>query len=267
MYNSVVWLRRILYVFFVVYLLWWAYMFFSGIQEGAIVDNWTDTYGIIAAIGGIGGLIAAKHWGGWKSYFGRSMSLLSVGLFFQFLGQLSYAIYARVYHVENPYPSFGEFFYYGSFPIFIYAMITMGKALGISIGLKPWKKIGMWIIPSIFAIISWFFFLQGYEFTKEDLLLDIYNFSYPLIEAIYLGFTGIAFLYSFQSLGGKLRPYVSLVFLSMLASYFSNSYFMYEDINGMWRPSGISDLVYFITYFLMGLAFMSFNEAYKKVQD
>jgi len=242
-------------------------MYFHGIEEGTLINNWTDSYGVIAAIGGIGGYLVSKHWGGWKSYLGKSLSLLSIGLFFQFLGQLSYAVYARVLNVENPYPSFGEVFYYGAFPIYIYATITMGKALGINIGMSVWKKLGVFIIPAIFATISWLVFLQGYEFTRENLFLDIYNFSYPIVEAIYLGFTGIAFLYSFQSLGGKLRPYVSFVFLALLASYFSNSYFMYEDINGLWRPSGWSDLIYFVTYFIMALSLMSFYEAYKKLSQ
>src|SRR3989344_6674976 len=99
---------------FSLFTLWWLHInFFLKTTDSSHNLVFTDTYGIIALIGGIAGLFISKKWGGYRSLMGRSILFFALGLLLQEFGQLSYSVYYYVLHVEVPYPSVGDIGYFG----------------------------------------------------------------------------------------------------------------------------------------------------------
>jgi hypothetical protein len=251
---------------FTFYTIWWLLINLGFLESEDLANYFTDSYGLIAAVGGVAAFFVSKKWGLFKSTFGRALALFSIVLFFQFLGQLSYAIYYYVYHIENPYPSFGEVFYFGSIPITIYAIWLLGKAIGVSKSLKsPAMKTISIIVPLTMMLISYKVFLTNYDFTDVSPLTIFLDFGYPLGEAIFIAFAFVAYWLSRSQLGGLLKKNVILLFMSLILQYSADTIFLVNTMNDTWRPAGLDDYLFLLAYFAMGAALYSFSFAADKL--
>ncbi|OGC38513.1 hypothetical protein A3K42_00755 [candidate division WWE3 bacterium RBG_13_37_7] len=261
--------RILLILVFVLYMLAWLYInFLVADKESMLFNYFTDSYGIIAAIGGIAGFFAAKKWGGIRSVVGRSVVYFSLGLFFQFLGQVSYAIYFYVYHIDNPYPSFGEVFYFGSIPIYIMAVLNLANAAGFKASFKGiCNRIFAVLIPLGMMGVSYYLFLKDYVMDPSNMLVIFLDFGYPLGQAIFTALAIMAYLYSRETLGGVMKRYVIFILLSLVAQYVADSYFLVDTMRETWSAGGVSDLLFLISYFLMGLAVLKFGDISTKMKS
>ncbi len=245
---------------YLVYVAVWVYIQFYVPEGAALRDHFTDTYGIIAGIGAVAGLLIAKEWGGLKSILGRSLTFFSIGLLFQFLGQVCYAIYFYVYNIENPYPSFGEVFYFGSILIYIYAVWQLAKVSGSGISLKQVKykilAIGM---PIMMMVISYIAFLRNYEIDPESPLVTFLDFGYPLGQAIYVALALVAYFLSRNLLGGIMKNKVRLILIALCVQYVADSLFLYKTFNDLWNAAGMSDFVFMTAYIVMAVALCAFD--------
>lgn len=261
-------LRYILFIIFFLYVAWWIYLNFVTNQDinSDLYDYFTDSYGVVALVGGMLGFLASKKWEGWKSVVGRSVMLFSIGLLFQFLGQLSYAIYHYAYNVENPYPSFGEIFYFGSIPINIYAMWLLSKAMGFKYSMKSLSnKLYMIVVPIAMIVGTYSLFLSDYKFDPTSVVGSLLDFSYPIGHAVVTAFAITALVSSRNMLGGKLRKYVLFVLGALFVQYFSDSLFLYQTLKDTWTAGGISDFAYMFTYMITALSLIKFGDAAEKI--
>jgi len=258
--------RIALLTFFLFYVLSWICLHLFVPIGSSLYDYFTDSYGIIAGIGGLIGLKVAKKWGGRKSILGLSLLLFSVGLIFQFLGQVSYAIYFYVYHIDNPYPSFGEIFYFGSIPIYIYGVYLLGKASGSSISLRAIKnKILVVIGPALATATSYFIFLREYQFDWSLPVAVFLDFGYPVGEAIFISLALIAYVLTKPVLGGFMKKKVLFFIFALVTQYIADTFFLYRTFSDTWYAGGFSDLLFVVSYFLMGYALLRFGHAVDKV--
>ena len=85
-----------------------------------ILAIYSDTYGVIALWAGIIGFISMGKFGYLKSAIGQFIFLFSLGVLFQFIGQVINSYYRVILEIEAPYPSFADLFYFLSIPIYIY---------------------------------------------------------------------------------------------------------------------------------------------------
>ena len=60
----------LLFSVFIAYIGWWVYLNFLSEPGTPYHDYFTDSYGIIAGLGGLVGIWAAKKWGSLRSVFG-----------------------------------------------------------------------------------------------------------------------------------------------------------------------------------------------------
>ncbi len=259
-------LVTLLTIVFTFYALSWIYLNLFVPHDSALNDYFTDTYGVVACVGGFLGFTVARLWGALKSIVGRSLSFLSLGLLFQFLGQLSYAIYYYVYNVENPYPSFGEVFYFGSIPIYICGVWLLARALGVGRSLRTSRsKYALFLIPLIMLFISYQLFLKDYEVDSTSPVTTFLDYGYPFGQAIFISLTIVAFIFSKKALGGILRKSVMFVFMALVFQYFADTIFLYETLTDTWRPGGLDDLLFVTSYFSMAFALSTFASSYKKL--
>ena len=109
------WQAKIAIIFFVLYVIWWIGLrFIPYDSRNMIFHYFAGSYGLIALWGGIWGLITTLKWGSIRSIIGRAITMFALGLFAQEFGQLAYAYYILVLHIEVPYPSIGDVGYFGS---------------------------------------------------------------------------------------------------------------------------------------------------------
>jgi len=258
---------RLLSIVFAIYTLAWLYLNLINPWNESFNNAFTDSYGIIAGIGGIAGFSIAKKWGGIKSVVGRSLLAFSTGLTFNFLGQVSYAIYFYVYKVENPYPSFGEIFYFGSIPIYIIGAWLLAAASGSKLSLASYrsKKIVSILLPISMMLLSYSVFLKSYEFDWTQPILIFLDFGYPLGQAISVSLAILTFYLSKGTLGGIMKSSVLLIVTALIIQYVSDTTFLYQTFQDAWEPAGTSDLLFTISYFLMSLAILQFGEVVDKI--
>ena len=258
---------RLLLVIFIFYTFAWFYLNLIETDNETYNNLFTDSYGIIAAIGGIAGFSIAKKWGGIKSVVGKALLAFSAGLTLNFLGQISYAIYYFVYNIENPYPSFGEIFYFGSIPIYIIGAWLISTASGSKISLKAYtsKKIVAIALPVLMILTSYTIFLSSYEFDWTQPILIFLDFGYPFGQAIYVSMAILAYYLSKETLGGVMKKMVLLIIAALIIQYIADTTFLYRTFQDTWEPAGISDYMFMCAYFLMSIAILQFGEVVDKI--
>ncbi len=245
----------LLLIYFVYLFLWLILNFSTTAFPDSYYNYYTDSYGIIAAVGGLIGLHFAKYWGGFASVFGKALSLFSIGLLFQFLGQLSYGIYHYVYNVEKPYPSFGEVFYFGSIPLYILAIYLLGKSIGSLYSLK--SKLGILlviIVPILTFSVAYLLFLSEYSFEDTTAVTAVLDIGYPVGQSIYLAGAVLALFLSVNVLGGRLKRYVLVILIALFLQYIADTFFLYQTYKDSWKEAGISDILFATAYTMMGMA-------------
>jgi hypothetical protein len=255
-------------VFFAALVVWWLSIYIRGLTEGPQNNAYTLIYPFLSLIGGLLGLIVAKKWGGLKSMLGKAISMFSFGLLAQFLGQAIYAYYIYVKGIEVPYPSWGDLGYFGSVIFYILGSIYLIKVTGFKFSIKSLKgKILLLVIPIILLKISYFFFLQGYEYDMSNKLKVLLDFGYPLGQAIYVSIALLAYLMCRNFMGGLLKKPLIFIIIVLVFQYLCDFTFLYQASRGTWYVGGINDFMYSASYFMMTLALIYIGSIFKKIQE
>lgn len=249
-------------VIFGVLAVWWGWIQLTQEPGGEIGGYFSDSYGILALVGGIFGLIASKKWGGYKSILGRAIVFFSLGLFLQAFGQAAYSYYAYILGVDAPYPSIGDVGYFGSIPLYILGVWNLGKAAGAKLSLRSYKnKLWAILVPAAILFISYFIFLKDYSVCPVDeetmeavcstpvqVFLD---FGYPLGQAIYVSVAMLVYFLSKKLLGGIMRTKILLVLFALTVQYIADFIFLYQNSRDTWVPGGVNDFTYLVAYIIM----------------
>lgn len=261
-------LAKIVILLFLLFTIWWVTLQFMHLPNDSIENQiFAAVYGVIAFIGGISGLFIARKWGGLSSIMGKSIFLFSLGLIFQEIGQISYSYFIYFLKQEVPYPSMGDFFFYSTIPLYILAIFYLAQASGIKISLTSFKgKVGAFLIPIIMLLLSYFIFLQGYQFDWTNSIKIFLDFVVPFGQAIYISFAILTYILTKSTLGGMMRNKILLILLALLAQYVADWTFLYQASNNIWYAGGINDYMYLFSYFLMTIGLLNLKTlSYKKV--
>lgn len=214
-----------------------------------------ETYWLMALWGGVWGLIIAKKWGGFGSVMGKAATFFSLGLLAQVFGQIAYAFYYYYLQVEAPYPSVGDIGFFGSIPLYIAGVAMLAKASGVKFSFKSVSHtLQAILIPGAGLLISYFVFLQGYEFDWSNPLVIFLDFGYPLGQAIYISLAVLTYLLSQKTLGGIMKSKVLWILFALVVQYIADYTFLYWTSQGTWYASGPNDFVYLVAYFIMAIA-------------
>lgn len=231
-------------------------------------DFFSYSYGLIAMIGGIGGLLSAQKWGGVKSILGRGIFMLSLGLLSQWVGQFSYLYYVEVLKVDIPYPSLGDLGWFMTIPFYFYGAFLLAKASGMKTSLKRHKyRVFSVIIPAIMLIISYMVFLQNYPIDLSHPLVMFFDFGYPLGHSIYISMTILVFILSRDYLGGVMKKTIMLLLSAMVLQYLGDFSFLYLVINEIYFVGGLYDYFFLASYSIMAIALLNFSSIYSHLQE
>ena len=256
-------IQIILTLIFLGYVAWWA-SFQSVVQsQGRSVQWFGATYGVVALIGAVTGLVASRKWGGYKTIMGRALLFYALGLFAQEAGQIIYTYYIYGAKIQIPYPSWGDLAYFGSVLLYIYATILLAKAVGIRFSLKLKKyRIITFLVFAVILSTSYWVFLHGHQYDWGKPLTSFLDFGYPMGQAVYISLAVTAYLLSRKMLGGVMRDGILVIILALAVQYFSDFTFLYQSSRGTWLTGRWNDLSYLVAYFVMAMAMVKFNLIY-----
>lgn len=259
---------RIILAVYGVLALWWLSIFVRGLQDSPENHAFTLMYGWLSLVGFLFGMSISKKWGGYKSVLGRSLFYFSLGLFAQFFGQMVYAYFIYVQHIEVPYPSLGDVGYFGSILCYIYAVVLLGKVVGSKKSLRiRGKFLETILIPLVLLIASYLMFLRGYVFDWDYPLVVLLDFGYPLGQAVYVSLALSVFYLSRNVLGGRLKYPVLFLIVALVVQYLCDYTFLYQASHGTWYVAGPNDFMYFTSYLLMTLGLLQIGVAFHDIRN
>lgn len=260
------WSAKLAVLFFAFITVWWLFIFLSGFKETPQNYNFAATYGLICILGGAYGILYAQKWGGFSSVIGRAMIVLSLGLFFQEFGQIVFSTYNIFLNVEVPYPSLADVGFFGSIPFYIWGAILLAKAAGSKFSLKTFSyQLQAFVIPTIMLVLSYFFFLKGYEVDWADPLKVFLDFGYPLGETIYISVAILAYSLSRGMLGGVMRSKILFLIGAFIIQYIADFNFLFQSSRGTWVNGSYGDYLYFLAYFTMTLGLIQLKNVLNKL--
>lgn len=229
----------------------------------------SEVYGVIALIGGINGIFIARGLGFFKSYFGKAILLLSIGLLFQEFGQLAYSYLNSIKHVELPYPAVPDIGYFGSIPLYIAGAYYLMTGLGVKAIIKKAPlKLALSVLISVAIVgVSYWLFLKGYDTSGKTKAAIFFDFAYPLGQSIYVSMAITILLSVTGLLGGLMKKPIMLLLGAFLLQYAADWNFLYQTIHGTWGPAGYGDFIYMSAYFLMGLSIILIASPIRKLRE
>jgi hypothetical protein len=241
---------------FIFFSAWFASFLFSDSFKDKSYVLLSEVYGLVALVGGLFGLAISRSLGGFKSYFGKAVILMSIGLLLQEFGQLAYSYMNSIAHVDVPYPSIPDIGFFGSIPIYILGAYYLAKGLGVWAIIKkaPLKLVASIVLSVAIVVTSYWLFLKGYEAAGTSKTVVFFDFGYPLGQAIYVSIAIIILLSVQGLLGGLMKKPVMLLLFAFLVQYAADTNFLYQTIHETWGPAGYGDYIYMLAYFLMALA-------------
>jgi hypothetical protein len=256
------------FLLLIVFTIWRFYLMFYGFGNRSYdIQIWAASYQLMAWFGVICGFYLAGLWGGWKSLVGRASLAFAFGLLAQSFGQsvFSYFFYKGI---NTPYPSIADVGFFGSIPFYIYGAFLLVKFYNTKKSLNSLKNFALiFIIPIGMLLISYFIFLNGYQFDWSQPLKIILDFGYPLGQSAYVSLAILAFLLSLSSLGGIMKKPTLLFIFSLVAQYVADYTFLYKSNNGTFVGGGIVDYLYLIAYFLMAVSLIQLGLIFYRIKN
>ena len=260
------WMKIIAILFFLSMSVWWCVLYLQVDKSNLQHQLFAAVYGLMALYGGILGILISSKWGGIKSLVGRALVIFSLGLFAQEFGQLVYSYYIFFLNIEVPYPSIGDFGYFGSIFFYIAGLILIARVSGVKANSKNLKRsLPSLLIPILILFVSYWHFLKNYEFDFNAPLTVFLDFGYPMGQAIYISFALQVLLLSQGVLGGIMKNNIRLIIIALGVQYVADYMFLYQAYNGGWYAGGINDYIYLLAYLLMSIGLLQFNESYRRV--
>lgn len=264
---------QVVVIFFVVFVTWRIWLLFN--ISATDLEKWHSSpesfwwgalYQLIAIFGGVFGFLIAKHWGGFKSTLGRALSFISFGLLLQAFGQtvITYYVY---FQNEALYPSIADIGFFGSVLFYIYGVIVLARASGLSISIRDFfNKIQSILIPFGILLFSYFAFLKDYNIDYSNPVKVFLDFGYPLGQAFYISVVVLIFFTLRRTWGGLMKNSISFLLCALLMQYLSDFTFLYQSNKGSYVPGGIVDFMYLTSYFLMSFSLIFLGNTFSKIE-
>lgn len=250
-------------------IIWRLYLYIIGaLADDYSVQFWAVTYQIIAWVGVVFGFYFSRLWGGWKSLVGRANLAFSLGLLAQSFGQsvFSYFFYLGQ---EVPYPSLADLGFFISIPLYIYGAALLVK-FSYASSLRSAKNfLTAIVIPAAMLVLSYWFFLRGYDFDWTNTLKIALDFGYPLGQAIYVSLAILALLGARRILGGLMMAPTLLFIFSLVSQFVADYTFLYLSNNELYIGWGIDavDFLYLLAYTLMTISLIKLGQTYYKIKN
>lgn len=260
-----------------VYFLLWVYLNVVGYSEN-LANQFTSSYSLLLSLAIFPAYYVSHKWGLAKSLIGKAIFTTAVGMMFQILGQLSYAFYRFYLHQEAPYPSFGDTFFILGILLYISGQIYLYTAVS-KVTIQKSKH--FWTLIIVLALVFSSFYEIVYfksVFDSLDTSLIQYILSnklvffvdqfYTLGAAVYLFFSLLTLAKSTRFYGAAMFNATALLCVSAIFYCLADALYSYLTIiTDSWRPAGVDDLFYLISFAFQAAAMFAFYSTYFALRD
>lgn len=259
---------------FVGYLIWWIYINYIDPASKTDFDtqarnDFTDTYSLVALAGSVAGFFISKKWGMLKSIFGRAIFYFSLGLLFQFLGQLVYGIAYRAYGIELASPGLGDIPYVLSYVSYLVGAHQLLRTIVFKGPvLKPW-----WVLVTTLGAVVAVVILESIMFLNlavnddRGLTYGVLNVAYAAIQLPYFTVALIALLHSKRMSGGLLFRPVAVLLVALGVQFFADFSYLNESYHETWAPASFNDISFLSAYILMTISIIMIDAVRKSTLE
>jgi uncharacterized integral membrane protein len=264
---------KIITVGFILMAVWWLFININSYQNTNHNFLYGAALGFLPIISSVFGLINAKKWGGFSSVMGRAVIFLSVGLLMWGIGTLIFAYYNIILSVEVPYPSIADAFYIISWPLWVVSMVNLSMATGVKFQLKKISgRLALFIIPFITIGLSYYMLIVvargGISYLSGGGLIKVFfDLAYPIGDVVVLTIALLICGLSFNYLGGRFKWPILLVIIGFIINYCADFAFSYTTTKGTYFVADWVDLVFTVTFFLLGLGVALLAPSFEKIKN
>jgi len=259
---------KIKFLFFVLFILIAAGVFYylEAFQE--LNREFSASAISLAALISVGAGIYATRVYGLKSYNGKAFLLITIGLFFWFIGELAWLYYQLVLNIDYPFPSIADLFYILAYPLFLAGIIIKMKKSEINSTQKNKNlvlSLAMIVFVASFYLIAKATFEAGLDFWET-----FFNFAYNIGDSILLTLSFfIAFLVMQYKEGKLFRPWLIFI-VALLAMFLGDALFFlypfeYEQGDNWYYV--LSEMSFVLSYLLFSASLFCIGSLTKDVRE
>lgn len=255
---------RVLVTFYILLTFWWVSIWVRGIQD--VTENYLfgTVFGLIPFLWGAHGVLLARRWGGYRSSMGRSVLLLSAGLFTWGTGQLIFSYYNVVLNVAVPYPSLADAAFIVSWPLWSFGMINLSRATGINFSLRRFQgKFILFVVPILISILTYYLLFViargGQIVTGEGFVQLFFDLAYPIGDLIILTLALLVYGLSFKYLGGRYKVGIVVLLLGFVLNFVADFSFSYTTTLETFFSANWVDFIFASTMFLLSFGVSSLD--------
>lgn len=237
---------NIVIAYWILIFVYWIAAYKNGDHDSTFNYAYQFFFGLIPLLGGIGGLINARKWGGMRSSLGKALSLLSMGLLTWGLGQMAWSYYVLFANTEIPFPSIADIGYFFALPFWVVGITGLSRATGATHGAQhsKVKQRLTFILPATVAAVSYYLLVvvarDGTLIPTDSGILQVFlSIAYPLGDVLILSLALLIVGLSAGYLGGRYRSAIYTLLAGFAVMYFADFTFAYTTTqetyyNGHW---------------------------------
>ncbi|MEK7509298.1 MAG: hypothetical protein AAB605_01140 [Patescibacteria group bacterium] len=229
------------------------FLFLGGTTSSLVNDLYGILFlGAIPFIGGLNGLVIARHWGSFSSAVGRAVIFLSLGLVSWGLGTLIFSgVYNFLLQIDVPYPSLADVGYILALPLWAIGVIELSRATGAKYGLRSSNgKTMLLLVPAAVIAVSYYLLIVvaragTFEFTDTSSLPKVFfDLAYPIGDVVILTLATLIYGLSYNYFGGIYKKAIYFILLGFIILYFADFLFSYTTTLEIWYPGDWVDLLF-----------------------
>jgi len=254
-------LQKFLIVYILCFLIYVVVIFFSGLKT----SDWNYISNIIIGlppfVGGLIGIIGAKHWGLFNTNIGKAIFFISTGIFFWGAGNMIWAYYNFFQNIGVPYPSLADLGYFPADFFWLTGIIYLSRATGARINLrKEYRKLFLLIIPICILTCSDYYllFIVKRIFDSDTPIQAFLDFYYPSMDIVILTFAVIICGLSVNFLRGKYKLSLFVILAGFVSMFIADFMFSSTTTFNIYYNGSVFDIPFALGQGLLTWGTLSF---------
>ena len=245
-------------------LIFWFLLHLSGLKTDFWNYLYSFAFSLMPLLGGLFGIYIAKPWGFLKSFIGKAIFYISLGLFTWGAGSMVWSYYNFFQKVAAPYPSLADIGFILSLPFWTIGIVNLSYATGARVNLKHNKRRALLIfIPVIVIIVSYYLLVvvaRGGIITSsfDDYLKLFFDLAYPIGDIVILSLALVVFGLSLNFLGGRYKLTIFAILIGFSLMYVADFIFSYTTTIGSFYNGDFGDLMFTLALFTITFGIFGF---------
>lgn len=257
---------KVIILLFLLTISFWVFLLF--ITDNELLENFRRFTQLplvfIPLIGGLFGLKNAFNWGGTKSVLGRAVLGISLGLIAWSGGMVIWNYYLFFTDIEVPYPSLADAIFILSWPLWIYGLLQLSRAIGVRFA---WKNLSskkdIFLVSGIIIILSVYLLFgvaRDWSISFDEFGIKLFfDLFYPIGSIIISTLVLLIYWLSKNFLGGIYKTSILVLFLGFIFNYAADFTFSLTTTNETYFNGHFVDFLFTLAMFTLSIGLSMLN--------